>query len=263
MAHGVKQLVFASVAPFHSLSILRRNAEIRRRFWIMCLAALIFVSAWMFLFVSVLPNSIEFIFSAVGLDSGKQVGWLPFSQSDLQRVASWSAKLVALLVGVLLSPFIIGIFAIPLCTPLANAVDTHLNPNLEFSEAKDWIRQWILSATVPLTVGLMGNLLLLFLSFLPLIGPFFGFIAFFIWSPLNLGFAITENSLDRRGYTFGSKLSFVKRFIGASWLIGFQAQISFTLPFLNLIGCPLVVMSGVKTVNDLLKLENNHSALTE
>ena len=260
MAHGVKQLVFASVAPFHSLSILRRNAEIRRRFWVMSFAAFIFVSAWMFLVIGVLPNAIETIFSTVGLGSGKQVGWLPF---DLQGAVSFSAKLVALVVGVLLSPFIIGIFAIPLCTPLANAVDAHLNPNLEFGETKDWIRQWLLSATVPLIVGLMGNLLLLSLSFLPLIGSFFGFIAFFIWSPLNLGFAITENSLDRRGYTFGSKLSFLKRFIGASWLIGFQAQVSFTLPYLNLVGCPLVVMSGVKTVSDLLKLEENQSALTE
>ena len=220
----------------------------------MCFAAIIFVSVWMFLSFRTLPSLIEYIFSVFGFSSVGQFGWL--------TIVSWSANLLALALGVLLSPFIVGIFSIPLCTPLANSVDAHLNPSLEFSSPNDWVRQWILSATLPLIVGLVGNVLLMVLSFLPVIGSLFGFVAFFIWSPLNLGFAIVENSLDRRGHTFGSKISFVKRFLAASWLIGFQAQILFTIPFLNLVGCPLVIMSGVKTVSDLLKIDRQQAVVT-
>ena len=162
------------------------------------------------------------------------------------------------MVGVLLSPFIIGIFAVPLCTPLANAVDAHLNLTWNLAIRKTGFGNGSCRRQCP-DRRLMGNLLLLSLSFLPLSVRFLGSSLFPLVTSISALQLLRTPLID-----VGTRLvrTFVlKRFIGASWLIGFQAQVSFTLPFLNLIGCPLVVMSGVKTVSDLLK--RGQSALTE
>lgn len=185
---------------------------------------------------------VDWLLNAVGLSS------MLDSNSWIRTALDWLLQGIGVIVAIVVLPWLVALIGFPLCIPLSERTDAILGGRAAEHSFMTTVKLSLISIVLSTAVGLSVAMLLYLLSFLPVIGIVFGFTASFIWTPLVLSYMVYENSLDRRGLSFGEKVAFVKRRLLASWSVGLQTQLFISIPFLNLLGLPLAVVAGAVAV---------------
>lgn len=167
------------------------------------------------------------------------------------QVLSYLIKGLGVLVTLLFMPWVVSLIGFPLCTPLADRTDHLLggeSTTLDFMQSI-WAS---IALNIKITAtGIVVGLTLYILGWIPVIGLLFSSIAAFVWTPLVMSLNVFENTLTRRGLTFGEMCRFIGNHPIESLVVGGQSMILVSVPVLNLIGLPIAVISGVVAVRTL------------
>ena len=153
----------------------------------------------------------------------------------------------------LITPWLVMLFGFPLCGPLVNQAEKILGgTEMEGSFLRQIYTDVVTTCSL-LVVGLGGSIAFMLLGFIPGVAIFSVPFAFFLWNPVILSFDIFDGSLARRQFSFTQKCKFVTGNLGQSISIGFVGSLLLSVPVLNLIGLPIVVLSGTIAVCDMEK----------
>ncbi|MGB0645697.1 MAG: EI24 domain-containing protein [Bradymonadia bacterium] len=201
----------------------------------------------------------ELLLDQFGLrDMIAEDGWV-------KQAIDYLLKGLGVLLTLLLMPWIISLIGFPLCTPLADRTDHLLggeSTELDFMQSI-WAS---IALNLKITVtGIIVGLTLYLLGWIPVIGLVFSAISAFVWTPLVMSLNVFENTLTRRGLTFGEMCRLIGNHPIESILVGGQTMILVAVPVLNLVGLPIAVISGVIAIRTLeangaiqtLNLESN------
>ena len=81
--------------------------------------------------------------------------------------------------------------------------------------------------------GIVVGLTLYILGWIPVIGLIFSAISAFVWTPLVMSLNVFENTLTRRGLSFGEMCRFIRNHPIESLAVGAQTMILVAVPVLN------------------------------
>lgn len=208
------------------------------------------------------PAVVAFAISVLGGYLGVAYGdqWLNglWGQPDggamgvVWTVASILSKLASVLLVLILTPWLVMLLGLPLCEPLAAHADAILGGRtVEGGGLPAFVRDVvssIISTFGIIAIGLAGTVVFLVLGFIPGVAAITAPFVALIWTPLFLAFDLFDSGLARRRLAFGQKLGVIGRNLPAALSLGITATPLVAVPFLNLLGLPIVVVAGVIAV---------------
>lgn len=168
-------------------------------------------------------------------------------------IISFILELASALLAILITPWLVMLVGLPLCEPLAAAIDEKLGGKaVESAFWPEILRT--LGATLGITLlGLAGAIAFLLLGLIPGVGLITTPFVAFVWTPFFLAFDLCDSPLSRRQLAFKQKLGVLKSRPFTSVGIGLTGTFLLSVPLLNLLGLPVAVGMGVIAMRDLEK----------
>ncbi|MEE2788633.1 MAG: EI24 domain-containing protein [Myxococcota bacterium] len=213
--------------------------------------------------LGLIPSLCTLVLSGVGLWLALDYGefllttlWPEPAQDGLHWLWSTVSALVSLSSGLLvivITPWFVMLFGLPLCEPLSAAVDGLLGGQTKAISLLDSIVD-VLRTTLVLTVlGIGGASLFFMLGFVPGVALITTPFVAFVWTPFFAAFNAYDSPMSRRQLSVKQKFSVLLRHPFQAISYGLVAVALLSIPVVNLLGLPLMVIAGVMIVRDLEK----------
>ncbi len=152
--------------------------------------------------------------------------------------------------SVVITPWLVMLLGLPLCEPLAAAVDSRLGGQAVSGSLLAEIGSTLATTAAVAAVGLAGAVGFFLLGLLPGVGLITTPFVTLVWTPLFLAFDLFDSPLARRQLRLRAKVDFLIRHWVSAASVGLTATLLVALPGLNLIGLPVAVAMGVIVVRD-------------
>ena len=170
--------------------------------------------------------------------------WVWWTTIQLVRISS-------ALLAIVINPWLVLLFGVPLAAPLATATDEIMGGNEVDIPLLKGLGRTMSTALVLSALGITGSALLFFLGFIPVVGVLMGPIATFLWTPTILCYDLYDGAMSRRQADLRTRVRTVLERPATSWSVGLTGLALISVPVLNLIGLPIAVISGVTVIRDL------------
>lgn len=229
---------------FDSLSLFRTHKKLKKLALIPGVAALIATFVLFLGSTALIPQLSSWLGNMT--ESGASSwfsSWLGNGTESALLFKAISA-IGALIITVLLAPFMVMLIALPLCEPLAAEVDRlHGGEEVQQGLIDGVIRGVTLSLKL-VVIGVGGSLILSVLSLMPVIGLLAVPFNLLVFTPFILALDLTDFVFARRGTGLADRVSHLKAHLTATIGLGIITVPLVSIPFLNLIGAPIAVIMG-------------------
>lgn len=169
----------------------------------------------------------------------------------LWQIFHFFSKIGAWVVGLLLMPWLVMLFGLPLCEPLAGAVDELNGGRAAHAQWTTALWRSLTSSVGVLLFGLAGTVALLILGLIPGLSLITTPLLTFVWTPFILAFDLVDGALCRRQLGFFERLGLLLRHPFLMISVGLTGGLLVSVPFLNLLGLPVAVAMGSLAIRRL------------
>ena len=163
----------------------------------------------------------------------------------------WIVSIASVFLSFFITPWLVMLVGFPLCDPLMAKADALLGGTTVSSTFLAEMRRTLAGTLGVTLLGLAGTIALFALGAIPglalLTAPF----ATLVWTPCFLAFDAMDPTLGRRQLEFKQKVGVITGNLGTAIGLGLTGTLLVAIPFVNLLGLPVLAIAGVIVVRDL------------
>ena len=210
---------------------------------------------------ALLPGFVTLVMSSLGLWACIAYGdtlvasiWPDPGQGWLHWIWSAVAGLFKLFSGVLvilITPWLVMLFGVPLCEPLSARIDAILGGKEVEGTVMASIVDAIKTTAVLSILGISGAIGFFIVGLIPGIGLIVAPFVALVWTPLFMAFNLYDSPMCRRQLGLGQKFRTVLGHPLRAISVGLVCAALISIPFINLLGLPIAVAAGVMAVRDI------------